>query len=207
MGYSVTKWETEELVDINWQAIVGNWHAGVALDLHTISSTLVGYSEAGNKIFDTVRPPIAELLNQLKYKNNQGAAQGIIKAAAVFVQPYRAKFDILIPAPPSTPRALQPVYVLADGIGAVVHIPVIKCIETTRPTTQLKNEHDPAKRKQLVAGLYDVDPQFTAGKNILLFDDVFRSGTTLNEITKVLIEKGKAVSVRVLTITKTRSKQ
>ncbi|WP_337738617.1 ComF family protein [Agrobacterium vitis] len=51
------------------------------------------------------------------------------------------------------------------------------------------------------------DPQHTAGKNILLFDDVFRSGTTLNEITKVLLEQGQASSVRVLTITKTRSNQ
>ncbi|BCH62252.1 hypothetical protein RvVAT039_pl08950 (plasmid) [Agrobacterium vitis] len=96
-------------------------------------------------------------------------------------------------------------YVLADGIGASVQIPVIKCVATTRPTAQLKNENDPAKRKDLACGLYAVDPRYTAGKNILLFDDVFRSGTTLNEITKVLLGQGQASSVRVLTITKTRS--
>ena len=194
-------------LEIHWQEINGNWQSGVALDLHTTSSTPIGYNEAGHMQFDTVRPPIADLLYQLKYKNNQGAAQGIIEAAAAFIQPHRAKFDILIPAPPSTARAIQPVYVLADGIGASVQIPVVKCVGTTRPTAQLKNENDPAKRKELASGLYSVDPQYTSGKSILLFDDVFRSGTTLNEITKVLLEQGQASSVRVLTITKTRSNQ
>ncbi len=37
---------------------------------------------------------------------------------------------------------------------------------------------------KLVDGLYAVDPAHTAGKNILLFDDLFRSGTTMNAISR-----------------------
>jgi competence protein ComFC len=97
--------------------------------------------------------------------------------------------------------------VLANGIGTAVNLPVVQCITTTRATTQLKGVTDPAQRKELVDGLYAVDPQYTAGKNVLLFDDLFRSGTTLGAITDVLLKEGKAASVRVLTITKTRSNQ
>ena len=122
-------------------------------------------------------------------------------------QPHKEKIDLIIPVPPSTERAVQPVIVLANRIGTAVSLPVVPCIATTRATTQLKGVTDPVKRKELVAGLYAVDPQYTAGKNVLLFDDLFRSGTTLGAITDVLLKAGKAASVRVLTITKTRSNQ
>ncbi|WP_416391850.1 hypothetical protein NR756_06585 [Alloalcanivorax xenomutans] len=195
------------MVAIHPQKIVGKWETGIALDFHTTSSTPIGYNEAGYMQFDTVRPEIAELLYQLKYQHKQDAAQGIIEAAAAFVTPHRAKFDLLIPVPPSTARAVQPVLVLAHGIGQAVGLPVVECITTTRPTAQLKNETDPEKRKELVDGLYSVNPTHTAGKNVLLFDDLFRSGSTMNAITDVLLEQGQAAIVRALTITKTRSNQ
>lgn len=195
------------MVEIHPQDIEGRWQSGIALDFHTTSSTPIGYNEAGHMQFDTVRPEIAQLLYQLKYRGDQQAAQGIIAAAAALLQPHRSKFDILIPVPPSTARAVQPVLVLARGIGAAVGLPVVECVSTTRPTTQLKGVTDPEKRKELVEGLYAVDRAKTAGKNVLLFDDLFRSGTTMNAITDVLLQQGRAATVRVLTITKTRSNQ
>jgi competence protein ComFC len=195
------------MVAIHPQIIAGHWKSGIALDFHTTSSTPIGYNESGYMQFDTVRPEIAELLYQLKYHDKRDAAAGIIAAAAAFLQPQRTKFDLMIPVPPSTARAVQPVLVLAHGIGEAVSLPVIECVATTRPTTQLKGVTDPERRKELVNGLYVVDYQSTTGKRVLLFDDLFRSGTTMNAITDVLLKQGKAASVSVLTITKTRSNQ
>lgn len=192
------------MVTIHPQKIEGHFRAGVALDLHTTSSTPTGYNEAGHLQFDTARPEIAELLYQLKYHGNQEAANGIIEAAAAYLQQRRAHFDLMIPVPPSSARAVQPVLVLASGIGAAVGLPVVECIVTTRATTQLKGVTDPDERVKLVDGLYAVDPAHTAGRNILLFDDLFRSGTTMNAITDVLLKQGGAKSVCALTITKTR---
>lgn len=45
----------------------------------------------------------------------------------------------------------------------------------------------------------------TARKRVLLFDDLYRSGSTLNAITDVLLQAGQATSVSVLTLTRTRS--
>ena len=107
--------------------------------------------------------------------------------------------------PPSGHRALQPVIVLANGIGAKLGVPVIRCVSATRPTAQLKSVSDPGGRKALLEGLYAVDARQTIGKNVLLFDDVFRSGATMNAITNLLMNSGKVASVRALTITRTRS--
>jgi predicted amidophosphoribosyltransferase len=109
--------------------------------------------------------------------------------------------------PPSAQRAVQPVLVLADGIGAATGLPVISCVTTTRPTTQLKGVTDPAQRKALLEGLYTVDQSQVHGKRVLLFDDLFRSGSAMNAITDVLLTQGKVSSVSALTVTRTRSNQ
>jgi competence protein ComFC len=195
------------MVTINPQKIEGNWRAGVALDFHTTSSTPIGQNEYGHMQFHTVRPEIAELLYRLKYRSDQLAAQGIIMAAATYLRPHRPKFDLMIPVPPSTMRAFQPVLIIANGIGAAVGMPVVQCVTTTHPTLPLKSVSDPEKRKELLDGLYQVDTCRTVGRNVLLFDDLFRSGSTMNAITDVLLQQGQAASVCVLTITRTRSNQ
>lgn len=193
------------IVKINPIKIEGRWKSGVALDLHTTSSTPTGYNEFGHMQFDTVRPEIAELLFRLKNRADKDAAGPIIKAAVNFLAGRRHKFDSIVPVPPSHERALQPVIVLANGIGAALGVPVLSCITMTRPTTQLKNVTDPEERKKQVDGLYQVDATQTRGRSILLFDDLFRSGTTMNAITDQLLGPGKAAVVRAITITKTRS--
>ena len=195
------------MVAIHPQKIDGKWHSGIALDFHTTSSTPIGHNEYGHMQFDTVRPEIAELLYQLKYKGNQAAAQGIVATAAAYLQPHRTRFDLIIPVPPSTARPVQPVLVMANGIGAAVQLPVIQCVTPTRATTQLKGVTDPNERKELLVGLYAVDARYTSGKNVLLFDDLFRSGSTMNAITDVLLQQGRAASVCVFTVTRTRSNQ
>lgn len=193
------------MIAINPQKITGKWQAGMALDFHTTSSTPIGPNAQGHMQFDTSRPEIAELLYRLKYRQDRSAAQAIITTAANYLKPYRSKFDVIIPVPPSTPRALQPVILLAQGIGAAVGLPVINCIGTTRAPAQLKGVEDPTQRAQLLNGLYTVDARHTARKRVLLFDDLFRSGSTMNAITDVLLLAGQAASVSALTITRTRS--
>jgi len=194
-------------VEIHPQKIDGRWQSGCALDLHTTSSIPIGPNEHGHMQFQTVRPPIAELLYQLKYRGDQTAVSVIVETAAAFLAPHRQKFDLIIPVPPSTPRTIQPVIVLANGIGASVRLPVLNCITTTRSATQLKGVTDPEQRNKLLEGLFSVDAMHTTGKKILLFDDLFRSGSTMNAITDVLMNQGKSASVYALTITKTRSNQ
>jgi predicted amidophosphoribosyltransferase len=61
------------------------------------------------------------------------------------------------------------------------------------------------ERRKQVDGLYQIDATQTKGRSVLLFDDLYRSGTTMNAITDQLLGPGQALIVRAVTITKTRS--
>jgi predicted amidophosphoribosyltransferase len=187
------------------QRIYGNWLYGYALDLHTLSSLHLGVDEAGHDKFDTKRTELGELLYQLKYRGNKEVLQDIVDAAVSFLKPHRSKLDILVPVPPSAPRTMQPVMTLARGIGAAIDLPVVECVTLLRPAEPLKGVQEPAKRQELLHGRHRVDALRTKGKNVLLFDDLYRSGSTLNVVANLVRQKGNAASVRVLTITKTRS--
>lgn len=194
------------MAKINPQEVSGHWQSGVALDLHTLSSVYLGVNEAGHEVYDTTRPELGELLYRLKYKGDQSVVLEIVATAVEYLQQHRGKFDVIVPVPPSGARAVQPVVTLAKAIGQAMGVPVSECVTLTRPATALKGVLDPAKRKELLDGLHAVDTAQVRGRKILLFDDLFRSGATMNAITDLLNKNG-AASVRALTITRTRSNQ
>jgi len=190
---------------VNPRKISGPWLEGFVLDLHTLKSEPIGTGPSGRTLFNTTYSEVGGLLRRLKYDGEKNAAPEIIEAAAAFWMQARTRIDMIIPVPASTYRVWQPVQLLADGIGAALKIPVVDCIKTTRPPAKLKDISDPEKRKELLTGLYTLAPEATAGKNVLLFDDLYRSGSTMNAITTVLLAEGKAASVRAFAITCTRS--
>ncbi|MDE0262504.1 MAG: phosphoribosyltransferase family protein [Bryobacterales bacterium] len=194
-------------VEMNPTRIFGNWKSGYALDIHTISSTYLGINEFGHDVFDNKRSYLGELLYRLKYQEDRSAASGIVEAAVAFLQRYRNKFDVMVPVPASGRRRLQPVLMLANGIGKALDLPVANCVSANRPATQLKGVMDPERRNELLEDLYRVERAQTQGKSVLLFDDLYRSGATMNAVTELLVAEGRAEAVRVLTITKTRSRQ
>ena len=98
-------------------------------------------------------------------------------------------------------------FVLAEAISKRLGIPLANCVKTTRTVRQLKNVYDLDERLKLLDGLHEVDESATQNKKILLFDDLYRSGATMNAITTALYEKGKATEVFALTLTRTRSNQ
>lgn len=99
---------------INPTKITGNWCSGVALDVHTVSSTYLGVNEHGHEIYDTKRSELGELLYRLKYKSDVSAAQEIIDTASNYLSQHFSEFDLIVPVPPSGARTLQPVITLAS---------------------------------------------------------------------------------------------
>ena len=193
------------MIPITPHPIRGNWQHGVALDVHTRSSTHVGVDEYGHAKFENVRSEAGELLYQLKYRWNPNAAKELVDVAVAYLNSRKSNFfDTIVPVPPSTPRTVQPVILLANAIGSAINIPVAQCVTRSRATPQLKNVSDPEERKTLLQGLFAVDERQTAGKKVLLFDDLFRSGATMNAVTDALLKQGRASAVFALTITSTR---
>jgi predicted amidophosphoribosyltransferase len=187
--------------------IPGKWRQGFCLDLHTLDSTFLGYDEFGHPQYDTKRSEVGELLYRLKFKGDQSVVPEIVEAVATLMTSWKPAVDILVPVPPSGQRAVQPVMVLAQAISQRLGLPLANCITRTRNIPQLKNVRDLDERSKLLEGLHVVDATATEGKRVLLFDDLYRSGATMNEITNALYEAGKVINVFALTITRTRSNQ
>jgi len=120
---------------------------------------------------------------------------------------WRPAVEVLVPVPPSTPRTTQPVLVLADAISRRIGIPVVDCVRKTRNAPQLKNVFDLDERSRLLEGLHLVDEAAVEGKGVLLFDDLYRSGATMNSIAGDLRDRGGAADIFALAITRTRSNQ
>ena len=70
----------------------------------------------------------------------------------------------------------------------------------------MKEIQDINERQELVKDAFAIsNPTLYAGRKILIIDDLFRSGTTLNELTATLYRDGNVNNVYVVTLTKTRS--
>lgn len=185
--------------------ILGKWRQGFALDLHTISSVPIGYNEFGHMQFDTTRSEVGELLFKLKNRSDTSTVPEIVAAAVAFLNTWRPPIEMIVPVPASTPRTVQPVMLLAKGISDQLRLPLVECVSKTRDTAQLKNIFDLDERLKALDGVHAVDATAVQGRRVLVFDDLYRSGATMDAITTALYEQGKVADVFALTITRTRS--
>jgi competence protein ComFC len=194
-------------VEIHPRKIRGKWAEGFALDLHTTSSTFLGYDGYGHPQFETVRSELGELLYKLKYRADPSAVDSIAETAAEFLtKEWRVNVDLIVPVPPSdTGRKRQPVLEVARAISDRTGIELcLDCLMKVKQTPQLKNVFDFKERIAALDGAFAVEKAKIQRKRVLLFDDLFRSGATMNTITECLITGGAKV-VYALTLTRTRS--
>lgn len=198
------------MVIINPIELSGNWTQGYALDIHTIDSTFIGYDEYGHEVFDTRRSEIGELLYRLKYKSDKTTLDEIIDTVANFLENRWKIVDAvaaIIPVPPSKNRAFQPVLEITKSLSLRLKIPFHDdVLVKTKETPELKDVYEYEKRMELLKNAFDVGNNVLNGESILLLDDLYRSGATLNAITEILYKQGNVRNVYVLTLTKTRSK-
>lgn len=118
------------------------------------------------------------------------------------------KYDIIIVVPVSISRKKERGYnqstILAKEISRIIERPFIENvlykIKNTVPQSTLNKE----QREQNAKGVYKVNNiQKIYNKKILIFDDIYTTGSTLNECAKVLIEQGiKKEQIGVMTIAK-----
>lgn len=199
------------MININPKEISGNWEKGFTLDIHTISSELMGYNEYGHEIFDTKRSEIGELLYRLKYKSDKSVINEIVEVTVNFLVNdwgINKIIDLIIPALPSNVnRDFQPVIEVAKVISSKLSIEIsTNALTKIKGTSQLKNIYDNEERQKILKDAFLVTELIVGGKNILLFDDLYSSGATLNTISCALYEQGKVASVYVLALTRTRSR-
>ena len=112
--------------------------------------------------------------------------------------------DVIVPVPLHSTRLREREYnqslLLAHRMSTYLKIPlnytVLRRIRETPPQTSL-TKHE--RLKNLRRSFVVKTPQSLKGKSILLVDDVYTTGTTVNECAKVL-DKAGAENVYVVTL-------
>ncbi len=112
--------------------------------------------------------------------------------------------DYIIPVPLHRWRLLKRQYnqatLLARSVSSLTNIPVLTNCLVRKKATESQGHKTLKERKQNVKQAFDViDPDSLKGKSIVLIDDVWTTGATLDACAKIL-KKAGAHRIFVLTL-------
>jgi ATP-dependent DNA helicase RecQ len=152
---------------------------------------------------DWSRSAFGELAYRLKYQGDLTVLPTLVDQAAALAaeHPELAQVDAILAAPPSTPRAVDPVSAFGAALAERLHLPVAQAVVKDRQTAAQKEMHTLAQKRANVAGAFRLQEP-VKGQRFLIVDDLYDSGATLEEITRLLLRAG-ADRVCVLTLTRT----
>lgn len=185
----------------------GSWDAGFALHKHTLSSVYLGDNEFGHPQFDTTRSEPGEALFQLKYRGDWAQVGPLAAELQQTLLPRFGKIGLIVPMPASTIRARQPVEEIANELGRLAKIPVFNDIIVKAPAPQgapqLKNLHTREEKDAALEGRFSINPSITnEGRwNVLLLDDLFDTGATMDAVCRTLRTYKKIDRVYAASIT------
>ena len=150
-------------------------------------------------------PPLQEAIHLFKYRGKVSLAKALGELMQAAGPP--ASVDVLMPIPLHPARLREREFnqalLLADRLGAAWRLPVschnLSRIRLTASQTELSRA---ARLKNLRRAFALRRPEEVAGRRVLLIDDVFTTGTTVNECAKTLRKAG-AADVYVFTLART----
>jgi len=153
---------------------------------------------------DSSAHPLKTVLQQYKYNRNVWLAAPLGALLLERTPLAVDRYDIVLPVPLHVQRlrwrgfnqAQLLARPLADAVGVPLDPYALERVRPTRPQVEL----DEKERRQNVAGAFRVvQPQAVAGRRVLLVDDVYTTGATVDECSRVLLRAG-ARSVDVLAL-------
>ena len=155
---------------------------------------------------ETSEHPLRRVVQKFKYgrKVSLGRPLGQLMAqgCAEFLNECPVELILPVPLHPKRLRwrGFNQSVLLARQVSRAYGIPVdpfvVRRNKETPPQTQLTEE----ERRKNVRGVFSLNPQKRIeGKRVLLVDDVYTSGATVNECSRVL-KKGGAQEVYVVTL-------
>jgi len=154
-------------------------------------------------MFETLRSPAGEMLYRLKYSNDAAAVEPLCAALVRFIRKWKPGIDLLVPVPPSRKRPKQPVLILANAVATAMGLAVApQAVNPMAGLPEIKDVHGYDSRMKLLKGAFKVTG--VKGRRVLLLDDLYRSGATMNAVAGALYDGG-AEDVVALAVTQTRS--
>ena len=180
--------------------IYGVWDEGVVLDNHMLRSVFLGYDENGKEKFENTRTELGELIYNLKYQKDKSSLLKIIDLIKNVLDKWnlKEKVDVVIPVPPSNKkREYQPVFEIAREIAKILN-------KECRTDILLKESNLQVKDGYNVSGMIKRSKKIDIQSNVLVIDDLYSTGATLNEVCKILREDKNVNKIFCLVMTKTK---
>jgi len=165
---------------------------------------MIGYNEFGHAEFDTVRSPLGELVFRLKYREDRSVIPWIVEAIIGFMKASNINPDVIVPMPPSNlQRRFQPVIEVGIDLAKTLGIAFnATSLKKPKSTPQMKDLGDFSARVAVLEAAFLSDREME-GKCVLLLDDLFQSGATMNVAAPK--NQGLVNSVYALALTRTRN--
>lgn len=192
---------------VRLRRISGTFDDGYALDKHTASSVFIGHNEYGHAQFDTTRTPAGEAVFQLKYRSDFDQAKPLAKAVVRNIVPLFPKIGLVMPAPASTARQRQPVHEVARFMAERMDVPLfdnlIEKSAVAANTGSLKNMNTREEKDEALKGRYLLNKQISnKGRwNVLVVDDLYHTGATMDAVCSLLAQYDKIAGVYVAALT------
>jgi len=150
--------------------------------------------------------PVRQVVHKFKYGRKVSLGKPLGRLMALGCREFLdgCRFDLIVPVPLHPKRlrwrAFNQSLLLAREIGRAYRVPadpfVLRRDRPTPPQTQLPED----ERRRNVRGVFSLNPDRPVeGKSILLVDDVYTSGATVNECSRVL-KRARASEVFVVTL-------
>ena len=192
---------------VSLRRISGAFSDGYALDKHTASSTFIGHNEAGYPQFDTTRTPAGEAVFQLKYRNDFDQVKLLAEAVVRNIVPQFPKIGLVMPAPASTTRQRQPVHEVAAAVAERMEVPLFDSLivksAVAANTGSLKNMNTRKEKDEALKGRYLLNKAITnkGSWNVLVIDDLYHTGATMDAVCSLLAQYDKVSGVYVAALT------
>jgi predicted amidophosphoribosyltransferase len=111
----------------------------------------------------------------------------------------------IVPLPPSKPRGFQPVIEVATALAKLQGVLCnVSALTKVKNTPQMKDIGDFSARTVALEAAFAADRSLER-RDVLLLDDLFQSGASMNVAARTLKEQGLVKSVYALALTRTRS--
>ncbi|WP_373796947.1 ComF family protein [Neisseria dentiae] len=190
-------------MQVEIKELYGIWDKGYALNKHTKSSECIGYNEYGYPIFNTIRTDVGEALYQLKYKQDKSQIKPLADCLAQNIYPLFERVGFIVPMPASTERIWQPVTEIVNELSKIVNIPCFNSMLLKQKGRSLKDLNDKEEKIQALNGTFSLIKNIkNDGKwNVLLIDDVFHTGASMEVASNALKTYEKIDKVYITAIT------
>lgn len=183
-------------------SVSGLWDEGFVIDMYSERSEYIGEDAFGKKHYDTTYTLSGKLLHAMKYNGHHDNSKALGEICAEFINKWLSdkKVDVILPVPPTQRRDAQPVFLIVEAISSITGILYSNDI-------LIKTSFEQAKMLENKSKIYGSIAMTKPAKrkcNILLVDDIYSTGSTAHECTRVLKNDPLIDKVYYLAIGKTR---